>query len=98
MPGFRFGWIFGPAALSAHLFDLLVAMIYGSPAFIQDGVMPALERDLPGVATLREAYRNRAILLARTLAEAPNCRITPPEGGMFVLLDVRVTDLAADTF
>src|SRR5205807_4265720 len=38
MPGFRFGWIVGPPALSAHLFELLVAMIYGSPAFIQDGV------------------------------------------------------------
>src|SRR5207237_604779 len=40
MPGFRFGWIVGPPALSAHLFELLVALIYGSPAFIQDGVMP----------------------------------------------------------
>jgi len=98
MPGFRFGWIIGPAALSAHLFNLLVAMTYGSPAFIQDGVMPALENDLPDVAELREAYRDRAKLLSRTLAEAPNCRVTPPEGGMFVLLDVRGTALGAQTF
>ena len=98
MPGFRFGWIIGPAALSRHLFDLLVAMIYGSPAFIQDGVMPALENDLPEVAALREAYRNRAGLLSRILAEAPNCRVTPPEGGMFVLLDIRGTGLDAQTF
>ena len=98
MPGFRFGWIIGPAALSAHLFNLLVAMIYGSPAFIQDGVMPALENDLPEVAALREAYRSRARLLPRILAEAPNCRLTPPEGGMFVLLDIRGTGLGAETF
>jgi arginine:pyruvate transaminase len=98
MPGFRFGWIIGPSALSRHLFDLLVAMIYGSPAFIQDGVMPALENDLPEVAALREAYRNRAGLLSRILAEAPNCRVTPPEGGMFVLLDIRGTGLDAQTF
>jgi arginine:pyruvate transaminase len=98
MPGFRFGWIIGPAALSAHLFNLLVAMIYGSPAFIQDGVMPALERDLPDVAEFREAYRDRAILLSRILAEAPNCRVMPPEGGMFVLLDIRGTGLGAENF
>src|SRR5260370_6135697 len=98
MPVFRFGWIIGPAALSAHLFHLLVAMIYGSPAFIQDGVMPALERDLPDVAEFREAYRDRAILLSRILAEAPNCRVMPPEGGMFVLLDIRGTGLGAENF
>jgi arginine:pyruvate transaminase len=98
MPGFRFGWIIGPPALSRHLFDLLVAMIYGSPAFIQDGVMPALEHDLPEVAALREAYRNRAGLLSRILAEASNCRVTPPEGGMFVLLDIRRTGLASEAF
>jgi arginine:pyruvate transaminase len=98
MPGFRFGWIIGPPALSRHLFDLLVAMIYGSPAFIQDGVMPALENDLPEVAVLREAYRSRARLLSRILAEAPNCRLTPPEGGMFVLWDIRGTGLASEVF
>jgi arginine:pyruvate transaminase len=98
MPGFRFGWIIGPPALSRHLFELLIAMIYGSPAFIQDGVMPALEHDLPGVAALRETYRNRAELLSRILAEAPNCRVTPPEGGMFVLLDIRETALASAAF
>ena len=98
MPGFRFGWIIGPAALSRHLFDLLVAMIYGSPAFIQDGVMPALEHDLPEAVALREAYRNRAGLLSRILAEASNCRVTPPEGGMFVLLDIRGTGPASEAF
>jgi arginine:pyruvate transaminase len=98
MPGFRFGWIIGPAALSQHLFSLLVAMIYGNPAFIQDGVMPALENDLPEVAASREAYRNRGGFLSRILAEAPNCRVTPPEGGMFVLMDVRGTGLGSETF
>jgi arginine:pyruvate transaminase len=98
MPGFRFGWIVGPPALSAHLFELLVAMIYGSPAFIQDGVMPALESDLPEVAALREAYRNRAGMLSEILSEAPNCGVTRPEGGMFVLMDIRGTGLGAKTF
>jgi arginine:pyruvate transaminase len=98
MPGFRFGWIIGPPALSGHLFNLLLSMTYGSPAFIQDGVLPALESELPDVAVLREAYCRRAVLLSQILAEAPNCRVTPPEGGMFVLLDIRGAGLASEDF
>jgi arginine:pyruvate transaminase len=98
MPGFRFGWIIGPPALAAHLFNLFLCMLYGSPAFIQDGVLPALENDLPEVAALREAYRRRAGMLSHILADAPRCRATPPEGGMFVLLDVRGTGLGSEEF
>jgi arginine:pyruvate transaminase len=98
MPGFRFGWIVGPPALSRHLFNLLLCMTYGSPAFIQDGVLPALENDLPAVGRLREAYRERAGFFSRMLAQAPNCHVTPPEGGMFVLLDIRNTGFEAEEF
>jgi arginine:pyruvate transaminase len=98
MPGFRFGWIIGSTALSRHLFNLLLCMIYGSPAFIQEGVLPALENELPEAAALREAYRRRAALLSEILAEAPNCRVTPPEGGMFVLLDIRGTGIGSEEF
>src|SRR5205807_50586 len=50
------------------------------------------------VAVLREDYRGRAARFSAILAEAPNCRVTPPEGGMFVLLDVRGTGLGSERF
>jgi arginine:pyruvate transaminase len=98
IPAFRFGWIIGPPALSRHLFDLLLSLTYGSPAFIQDGVLPALESDLSEAVALREAYRRRAASLSRILAAAPDCRVIPPEGGMFVLLDIRGTGLGSEEF
>jgi len=98
MPGFRFGWIIGPPALAGHLFNLLLSMTYGSPAFIQDGVLPALEHELPEMPALREAYRTRAGMLSGILAETLDCRVTPPEGGMFLLLDVRGTGLGSEDF
>ena len=98
MPGFRFGWIIGPPALSRHLFNLLLCMTYGAPPFIQEGALAALAGELPEVAALREDYRRRAGLFSRILADAPNCRATPPEGGMFVLLDIRATGLGAQDF
>ena len=98
MPGFRFGWIIGPPALSRHLFNLLLCMTYGAPPFIQEGALAALAGELPEVAALREDYRRRAGLFSRILGDAPNCRATPPEGGMFVLLDIRATGLGAQDF
>jgi arginine:pyruvate transaminase len=98
IPAFRFGWIVGPPALTQHLSNLLLCMTYGSPSFIQDGALAALTGELPEVAALREAYRSRAAMLSGLLAEAPGCRVVPPEGGMFVLLDVRGTGLSAETF
>ncbi len=98
MPGFRFGWVIGPPALSRHLFNLLLCMCYGSPGFIQEGALTALGAELPEVAALREDYRRRAVLLSGMLAAAPNCRVVRPEGGMFVLLDVRGTGLGSSEF
>ncbi|MBV8736283.1 MAG: pyridoxal phosphate-dependent aminotransferase [Alphaproteobacteria bacterium] len=98
MPGFRLGWIIGPPALGRHLFVLLLSMTYGTPPFIQEGALAALSAELPEVAALRDDYRRRAGLMSGILAAAPNCRPIPLEGGMFVLLDIRGTGMAAQQF
>jgi arginine:pyruvate transaminase len=98
MAGFRFGWVIGPPVLSRHLFNLLLCMYFGGPAFIQDGALAALGAELPEVSAMRETYRRRALLLAEILADAPNCRAIPPEGGMFVLFDVRGSGLGSEDF
>jgi len=98
IPGFRFGWVAGPPALITHAFNLVLCMLYGGPPFLQEAVLPALERDLPEVAVLRETYKARAASFSALLATAPRCRIIPPEGGMFALLDVRPTGLTSRAF
>jgi arginine:pyruvate transaminase len=98
MAGFRFGWVVGPPALSQHLFNLLLCLYFGGPPFIQNGALAALGDELPEAERLRQAYRRRAGLLAGILADAPNCRVIPPEGGMFILFDIRGTGLDAEAF
>ena len=98
IPAFRFGWMVGPPALIGHLSNLVLCMTYGSPAFIQDGALVALQRELPAVGVLREEYRARAAMLTGLFGDVPGCRAVPPEGGMFVLLDVRGTGLEAGDF
>ena len=98
VPAFRFGWIVAPPRMIQHVANLLLCMTYGGPAFIQDGALAALREELPEVAALYADYRRRAAMFADLLAEAPKCRALRPEGGMFVLLDVRGTGLGADEF
>ncbi len=88
----------GPARLSRPLLSLLLSMTYGSPPFIQEGALAAFTGEMPEVAALREDYRRRARLMSTILAAAPNCRAIPPEGGMFVLLDIRGSGLSAQEF
>jgi arginine:pyruvate transaminase len=98
VPAYRLGWVVGPVELIRHISNLLLSVTYGSPAFLQDGALAALSTDLPEVAALHEDYQRRAALMGRLLAEAPHCRVVPPEGGMFVMLDIRPTGLGADAF
>src|SRR4029077_17253526 len=88
VPAFRLGWIVGPPEVIRHVSNLLLCMTYGSPAFIQDGALAALREDLTGVAALRQDCPTRASMMSQLLAAAPDCHPIPPEGGMFVLLDV----------
>ncbi len=98
IPGYRFGWMIGPTMLAKPLFNLLLCMLYGGPPFIQDGALVALKSDLPEAASLSADYRKRSGLMADILAEAPQCKVIRPEGGMFVLLDVRETGLGSEGF
>jgi len=97
-PAFRLGWVIGPPRLTEHLSNLLLSVTYGSPAFIQDGALAALAADLPEVAALHADYAERATLMCELLADAPHCRAVAPEGGMFVLLDIRGSGLDAEPF
>jgi arginine:pyruvate transaminase len=100
VPAFRLGWVVGPAELVRHLANLIVCMTYGGPAFIQTGALAAFTAatELAEVAMLCADYRRRGELLCHILADAPNCRAVPPEGGMFVLLDISPTGLGAIDF
>jgi len=98
MTGWRVGWVVGSAELAAHLENLALCMLYGSPDFIQDAAVVALEQPLPELAAMREAYRQRRDLVCEQLAGCPGLRALKPDGGMFVMVDIRETGVSAQAF
>jgi arginine:pyruvate transaminase len=89
MTGFRHGWAVGPAGLTQHLDNLLQSMLFGSPPFIQDAGLAAL-RSVDAISTsMRDAYERRARVVVEGLANTPGISVRMPEGGMFVLADIR---------
>lgn len=98
MSGWRVGWAVGPKRLVDHLEHLSLCMLFGIPEFIQNAAQRALDEDLPEVAQMREAYRQRRDLVCASLNQCPGLRAIRPDGGMFVMVDVRPTGWSAQHF
>lgn len=98
MTGWRLGWAVAPRELAAHLENLALCMLYGLPEFIQDAACVALDSELPELAAMREAYRQRRDLVCRSLEGCPGLHVLKPDGGMFVMVDIRATGLSAQAF
>jgi arginine:pyruvate transaminase len=97
-PGMRFGWVIGPPELTNHMANLILCMFYGAPRFIQRAAFAALTNEPPLVAEMKKVYARRALLMSAILSTAPLCRVSSPEAGMFIMLDVRGTGMNGDAF
>ncbi|MCU1761875.1 aminotransferase class I/II-fold pyridoxal phosphate-dependent enzyme [Pseudomonas sp. 14P_8.1_Bac3] len=98
MSGWRVGWVIGPPRLAGHLEHLSLCMLFGIPEFIQHAAQRALDEDFPEVAHMRDEYRQRRDLVCTSLSQCPGLRAIRPDGGMFVMVDVRPTGLSAQHF
>jgi arginine:pyruvate transaminase len=98
MTGWRLGWAIGPQELMGHMGHLALCMLYGSPGFVQDAGIVALERDHAEVPAMVTALKKRRDDLHRALAQVPKLSVELPEAGMFLMVDVSRTGLSASDF
>lgn len=98
MAGWRIGWVIGPEPLAKHLANLSLCMLFGLPDFVQRAAQVALEQDLPEVVQMHEEYRQRRDLVCAMLDGCPGLKPVRPDGGMFVMVDIRETGLGAQAF
>ena len=98
MTGWRLGWIVGPESLSYHLGNMVTAMLYGVPTFIQKAAVVALSDCDAEVGKMRDEYCNRRNLVYERLNSVENLRCHQPAGGMFMMIDIRKTGMSAQQF
>lgn len=98
MAGWRLGWMVAPPALARHAERVNTWVTFGIPTFIQDAAVVALETQPEGMPDLKEAYARRRQLFCDRLMNVPGVVPHWPEGGMFVMLDVRGSGLSAYDF
>ena len=98
LPGFRCGWIAASAEFVASALSITETMLFGSQAFLQDATALALDTAFPEVDAMRHSYESRARVLVDGLRNCKSVSARMPEGGMFVMVDVRKTGLSGEVF
>ncbi len=98
VPGFRCGWIAGSKDFVAKALPVTETMLFGSQPFLEDALSFALDNEFTETEAMRDAYWARGKALVEGLKASNRVKARMPEGGMFVMVDVRPTGLSGDAF
>jgi len=98
LPGFRAGWIASPLEVTQRLVLVAEAMLFGSQPFIEDALAVALSQRHPEVENLSAAFKDRAQQLVGAFEGSTAAKARMPEGGMFIMVDIRETGMSGDDF
>ena len=98
MTGWRLGWTIGPEELIRHMGNLQAGMLFGLPPFVQDAALFALTDGLNEIERINHLFRTRRDAVCSTLDRANHLHCHWPDGGMYVMLDVRETGISSYEF
>ena len=98
LPGFRCGWIAASAEFCNKALPVTETMLFGSQQFLEDALAFALDNHFPELDAMKHAYEKRARALVKAFEGAKKVSARMPEGGMFVMVDVRKTGLSGEAF
>lgn len=96
MTGWRVGYCAAPASLLSAMLLVLQQSSRGPATFIQDAAAVALTGPQDAVEEMRREYAVRRACVLAALDGLPRVRALPPEGGFFVMVDVRSTGIPSN--
>jgi len=89
MTGWRIGYCAGPRDIIQAIFMVLAQSSRGPATFVQDAAATALTSPQDCVRGMRSEYASRRETALQALHGLPRVGALPPEGGFFVMADVR---------
>lgn len=89
MTGWRCGWAVGPAPVIDRMREVSESVMFGAQPFLQDATEFALRNQFEECAQMRADYERRADLVVEKLASSEAVDVHRPQGGIFVMVDVR---------
>ena len=98
MPGFRCGWIAASEEFCERALPISETMLFGSQPFLEDATAFALDNQFPEIDAMKRDYETRARAVVAALKSSQKVSARMPEGGMFVMVDVRKTGLTGEAF
>jgi len=96
MTGWRVGYCAAPAELIQAMLLLLQQSSRGPATFVQDAAAAALRSDQQTVRQMTAEYQARRDLVLNRLQGIPGVEPLVPEGGLFVMVDVRQLGRSSD--
>jgi aspartate/methionine/tyrosine aminotransferase len=96
MTGWRVGYVAAPAPVIEAMLLVLQQFSRGPATFVQDAAACALRSDQSGVERMRAEYQARRDLVVNGLRGIPGVEPLVPQGGLFVMVDVRRLGLPSD--
>ncbi len=97
-PGFRSGWLVGPAEFCARVLPLSETMLFGNQPFIADMTEVAVREGSSVAGGMVERFARRADLILARLDGRSGLRVHRPEAGMFALVDARAVAASGEDF
>ena len=98
MTGWRMGWVVAAPAVIERLDLVLSSLLFGTPTFIQDAMVAAIDQAADEVDRICALYRRRRDAICGALAAIPKLKFSVPEAGMFLMIDVRETGVSSIEF
>jgi aspartate aminotransferase len=96
MTGWRVGYCAGPAEVIRAMLLVLQQFSRGPAMFVQDAAACALNADQGGVRKMAAEFQERRDRVVRALTGLPGVTPLVPEGGLFVMVDVRALGRPSD--
>ena len=98
MTGSRIGWVVGPPDMIRHLIDFATNTTYGVAGFVQEAALFALAQGVKFEENIAAPFKRRREMTLDILKGFKTVKAIDPQGGMYVMLDIRATSLSGIEF